>query len=216
MNSAGYPTYLVNGAVSVNSGVADENGSFWYLDGEIAGWDSPDMRQTMLTRIGNTPSADGEIAADNHYRGRSLVFTLIAECASEAAREASRLLLAGALDLISTTGTFLAEEVIPKQVSIIRSGNSNQGKLVMTDCGFAMKNATEALSRTVTDAVTTGSSENLVSASANFGTGDIGQPVTGTNIPPGTVVVSITSTIEVVMSNEATASGSDQTVTIGG
>jgi len=129
MNSAGYPTYLVNGAVSVNSGVADENGSFWYLDGEIAGWDSPDMRQTMLTRIGNTPSADGEIAADNHYRGRSLVFTLIAECASEAAREASRLLLAGALDLISTTGTFLAEEVIPKQVSIIRSGNSNQGKL---------------------------------------------------------------------------------------
>jgi len=59
MNSAGYPTYLVNGAVSVNSGVADENGSFWYLDGEIAGWDSPDMRQTISRGSATRPRPTG-------------------------------------------------------------------------------------------------------------------------------------------------------------
>jgi hypothetical protein len=140
MNSLGFPDYSItgNGAeIPFNSGEPDVNNSFWYMDGEMAGWDSPDGRVTMLTKIGNNPNADGEYPADQHYRGRTFTFTLYASCPSEEAREASRYLLTQALDLVDGTGVLLVNEEVPKACTISRSGNTNQGKLVMTDSGFA-------------------------------------------------------------------------------
>lgn len=127
-----------NGAtITFNNGEADVFGSVWYLDGEVVGWDSPDGRVTMLPKIGTGPDADGEYPADQHYRGRTVTFTLMASCPSEVARQNSRYLLSQILDLVDSLGTLQANEDIPKFITISRSGNNNQGKLVMTDQGLS-------------------------------------------------------------------------------
>jgi hypothetical protein len=139
-NALGFPDYSVSGngkVVPWNSGVPDDFGSLWYMDGELQGWDSPDGRVTMLTKIGNNPNADGEYPADQHYRGRSFLISLYACCTSEVDRENSRLLIAQCLDLVDSTGVLLVNEETPKACTISRSGNNNQGKLTMTDSGFA-------------------------------------------------------------------------------
>ena len=69
--------------------------------------------------------------------------------------------------------------------------------------------------RNVTDGVTN-STTLLTSATANFQSGDVGRPVSGAGIPTGTVIASVTSTTNVVMSQVATASASGVTVTLGG
>jgi hypothetical protein len=138
MNVNGGPDYLLagNGAqIPFNSGVPDMNGCYWYMDGEMVGWDSPDGRVSMLTKIGNGPNADGEYPADNHYRGRTVTFTLMASCPSEATRQEARYLMAQVLDLVDSTGNLFVNEEVPKVITISRSGNSNQGKLVLTDSG---------------------------------------------------------------------------------
>jgi hypothetical protein len=140
MNDAGFPSYELSGngkGITWNSGTGDDFGSLWYMDGELVGWDSPDGRVTMLTKIGNNPNADGEYPADQHYRGRTFTVSLYAACTSEVARENSRLLLAQVLDLVETTGVLTVNEETPKACTVSRSGNNNQGKLVMTDSGFA-------------------------------------------------------------------------------
>lgn len=136
----GFTDYVLAGngvSIPFNNGGADVNDCFWTLDGELVGWDSPDGRVTMLTKIGTGPDADGEYPADQHYRGRTLTWKLVASCPSEVARQKARYLLAQILDLIDTTGTLTANEDTPKFVTISRSGNNNQGKLVMTDTGLS-------------------------------------------------------------------------------
>jgi hypothetical protein len=91
----------------------------------------------MLPRIGIGPDADGEIPADQHYRGRTLTWKLVAACPSEVERENARYLLSQILDLVNATGTLQVNENVPKFVTISRSGNNSQGKLVLTDTGFS-------------------------------------------------------------------------------
>ncbi len=136
----GFPDYVLAGngvSIPFNNGGFDTNGCLWTLDGSLDGWDSPDGRVTMLTKIGIGPDADGEFPADQHYRGRTLTWKLIAACPSEVKREQARYLLSQVLDLVNSTGTLTVNEDVPKFVTISRSGNSNQGKLKMTDMGLA-------------------------------------------------------------------------------
>lgn len=136
----GFPDYVLSGngeSIPFNNGGFDTNGCMWTLDGPVNGWDSPDGRVTMLTKIGIGPDADGEIPADQHYRGRTLTWKLVASCPSEVAREDARYLLAQILDLVDSTGTLQVNENVPKFVTISRSGNNQQGKLVMTDSGLS-------------------------------------------------------------------------------
>lgn len=139
-NSAGFTDYEIsNGSASIAFNASDSpdvNGSYWYMEGEVSGWDSPDGRVTMLTKIGAGPNADGEIPADQHYRGRTFLITLHCVCTSEANRQASRDLIAQVLDLVDATGTFFVNETVPKSCTISRSGNNNYGRLVLTDEGF--------------------------------------------------------------------------------
>jgi hypothetical protein len=140
MNSVGFPDYAIQGPLATipfNVGTPDINGCYWYLDGGIAGWDSPDGRVTMLPKIGSDPDADGEYPADQHYRGRSLTFTLIAACPTEILRQEAWYLLAEATDLVNVTGLFIANEEVPKQCVVSRSGNNSQGKLVMIEQGMS-------------------------------------------------------------------------------
>jgi hypothetical protein len=135
----GTPSGGVEATITIQSNTADDFGSYWFLDGDVTGWDSPDMRVTMLTKIGNDVNAEGEVPSDLHYRGRSLVLKVYAECESEEARENSRLLLAQAANTYSCV--FTANEVIAKYMNVVRSGNTNLGKLAMVDKGYPGKAA---------------------------------------------------------------------------
>lgn len=140
MNAAGFPDYAIQGngvTIPFNSGAPDAVGNYWYLEGGIAGWDSPEGRVTMLPKIGNDPASDGEYASDQHYRGRSFTFKLNAYCPSEVQREEAWYLLAQATDLIDGTGLFIVNEATPKQAVVSRSGNNSQGKLVMLENGIS-------------------------------------------------------------------------------
>jgi hypothetical protein len=68
--------------------------------------------------------------------------------------------------------------------------------------------------RTVTDGTTTSGSANLGSATATFVSTDVGALVTGTGIPVGTTIASITSSTVAVMSANATATGASVSVTV--
>lgn len=140
MTTEGFPDWNINGLIPIGNGIPDVYGTLWWIDGELGGWDSPDMRMTMLPRIGTGPQSDGEFAGDLHYRGRSVVFTIHGAATSEANREASRDLLSRALDLTAANGVqgiFYGNEVVPKQLYIQRAGNTNQGKLTITDEGLS-------------------------------------------------------------------------------
>jgi len=139
------PDYVITGTpsggteaeVTFNSNTPDIFGSYYFLDGDVTGLDSPDMRMTMLTKIGNDVDAEGEIPADLHYRGRSLQFSLFVECTSEAERENSKLLLA---QVVNTSAvTFVVNGDVPKQMNCVRAGNTNTGKLTMIDQGRTTK-----------------------------------------------------------------------------
>lgn len=147
VNAAGFPFYTIVGTpdggqeatISINSNDPDAFGSYWWLDGDVQGWDSPDMRVTMLTKIGSDVDAEGEVPADLHYRGRSLVLKLYCEANSEINRQNSRLLLAQAAN--TSACTFTAVEEVPKLMSVVRSGNNNQGKLTILEHGYPGKAA---------------------------------------------------------------------------
>lgn len=148
MNAAGFTDYTIesdvyaqlgvpSASIPINTGTPDVNGSYWWLNGEVEGWDSPEGRVTMLSKLGVGPSADGEFAADLHYKGRTINMKLICECPTEADRQASRYLISQVMDLVRRTGTFTVNEEIPKNITISRAGNSNAGKLKLTDLGLS-------------------------------------------------------------------------------
>jgi hypothetical protein len=68
--------------------------------------------------------------------------------------------------------------------------------------------------RVVTDGVTTNTSTTLTSATAAFSSFDVGAAITGTGIPGGATIASVTNATTVVLSAAATATGSGVSVTI--
>ncbi len=70
--------------------------------------------------------------------------------------------------------------------------------------------------RTLADGVTTAASAVLNSATGAFSSADVGNPISGTNIPTGTTVVSVTSSTSITLSKAATASGTAVWFTIYG
>ena len=228
MNVLGGPSYQIIGngvTIPINTGTPDKFGTYWTLDGEWGGWDSPDSRVSMLTKIGNDPMAQGEIPSDLHYRGRSVVGTIYGAATSEANREASRYLLAQALDLTYVSGTFLVDEEVPKQIAVYRSGNNNQGKLTMTDQGLStlysqMSNlGGYTPGRSFDDGELTAASNVLVSGgTADFTEDDVGSAVSDTAgaIPAGTYVSEYVSATEVLMTANASTGATGDTVTLAG
>lgn len=75
--------------------------------------------------------------------------------------------------------------------------------------------ATTSPGRSVTDGTTTTGSTTIGSATASFTSADIGRTVTGTGIPAGATIVSITSSTAVVISAAATATASAVALTFG-
>jgi len=86
------------------------------------------------------------------------------------------------------------------------------GEIVTFGLGLMAK--TENLYRTVADGVTN-STTTVTSATAAFTKGDIGQIISGSGIPAGTTIVSITSATSIVISAAATATATGVTIVVG-
>jgi hypothetical protein len=69
--------------------------------------------------------------------------------------------------------------------------------------------------RAVADGVTTNASPTITSATAHFVAADVGRIVTGTNLPRYDAIASVTNTTTAVLTANATATGTAQTLTIG-
>lgn len=69
--------------------------------------------------------------------------------------------------------------------------------------------------RSVADGVTTSGDATVTSATAAFAATDVGRPIAGTGIPDNTTITTINSATSVELSQNATASGTDITITIG-
>jgi uncharacterized protein len=75
-------------------------------------------------------------------------------------------------------------------------------------------NAASAAPRTVTDGVTTATSTDFTSATADFTAADQGASITGPGIPVGTVIAEVTSVTDVSLSNPATVTATGVRVVI--
>jgi hypothetical protein len=71
-----------------------------------------------------------------------------------------------------------------------------------------------AETHSVTDGVTTNNSSSISTVSAFFTATDVGAVIVGSNIPAGTVVISVTNNTHAVLSNNCSGSGSALTFTI--
>lgn len=69
--------------------------------------------------------------------------------------------------------------------------------------------------RRVADAATTNADATVTSATATFTSADVGRELSGTGVPPGTTVLSVTNGTTIEMSANATATGTGVTLTIG-
>ena len=70
--------------------------------------------------------------------------------------------------------------------------------------------------RTLTDAVTTLDSNMVTSASGAFSQAEVGRTVSGAGIPASTTIMAVASTTVIALSQNATASGIDVSLTIDG
>lgn len=69
--------------------------------------------------------------------------------------------------------------------------------------------------KVVTDGATTSASPVITSATANFNQNDVGKKVVGTGIPANTTILSVESATQATLTANATATGSNVSLTIG-
>lgn len=81
--------------------------------------------------------------------------------------------------------------------------------------GITVASMKEIGYRTVADGVTTNGSAAITSATASFTADDVGKPISGTNIPASTTILSVQSSTAATLSANATGSGTSITFTIG-
>ena len=82
------------------------------------------------------------------------------------------------------------------------------------DPSYTANGAITYSGRVVQDAVTTLGSNSVTSATANFTAADIGKVVVLSNFPIGTTISSVPNSTTIVMSNNATADGTGQSLSI--
>lgn len=91
---------------------------------------------------------------------------------------------------------------------------ANELRTYQNFLGGRLTYALPAATTTVTDGATTNASTTVTSATAAFTAADVGAPISGTNIPANSYIVSVTDGTTVVISAAATATGSGITLTI--
>jgi hypothetical protein len=105
------------GTVTIDGSTVDANGATWHLK-ELDGWDSPDLRSTLL----DLPGHDRESLGPLLHRGRALSVRGKCQTPTDAAYWASRTKLAGTTLLTATTGTLTVAETTTKKITVSRAG----------------------------------------------------------------------------------------------
>ncbi len=136
-------------------------------------------------------------------------------------------LVAGSLTLTSATADFAVDDTgrpvsggtIPPGAVIATVVSSTQVTLSTNHAPTASATGVSVVigypERSVTDGVTTMSSNQISSATADFTTADLGVVISGTGIAPGSIITQINSSTTVTLNYEATASGTGITFNIG-
>lgn len=104
------------GTLSLGSG-ADSDGNAWKWR-ELEGWDSPDLRATMLDLPGHDRQSFGPI----HYQARALSLQGNCTCPTIAAYWLAKAKLVAATDHTDASGTLTVAETTPKQIAVRRGG----------------------------------------------------------------------------------------------
>jgi hypothetical protein len=111
--------------------------------------------------------------------------------------------------------------VAPETITISPSLSLVSGTTLRLNTAVTLNPTTTTPNRSVSDGITSGT--DLQSATADFTSADIGQPVTGATsagsttglIPPGTTITQVNSTTDVTLSAAATTNTSGVDITIG-
>lgn len=105
------------GALTLNDDPADANGAMWDVVA-LEGWDSPDLRSSLLPLPGEDRQAIGPVL----YNARSL--SIVGECTvpSEAAYWLSKTKIMTATELTRAPGTLTVTETTTKKISVYRAG----------------------------------------------------------------------------------------------
>lgn len=116
---------------------------------------------------------------------------------------------------------FIGELISPPSVfnhalrAILATAVQNTPDAYRARFAWACATQGDVPSRIVTDGATTNGSPNVTSATANFTATDQGSPISGTGIPAASTILTVTSSTQVVISANATATGSALSLTIG-
>jgi hypothetical protein len=105
------------GAVTLGDGAVDANGATWNLS-ELDGWDSPELRATVLALAGEDRAANGPIL----YNARALSLKGNCVTPTDAGFWASRTKLSTATLLTTTDGTLTVAETATKKIAVRRAG----------------------------------------------------------------------------------------------
>lgn len=104
------------GSITLGNDVADANGAIWHVS-EIDGWDSPELRATVLALTGEDRAAVGPIL----YGPRALSLRGTAATPTDASFWASRTKLATATAITTTSGTLTVAETATKKITVYRA-----------------------------------------------------------------------------------------------
>jgi hypothetical protein len=176
-------------------------------------------------RVGLVPKADGKLDMELASRAFGQVLQAAFGTAVWTAITGGGQVLATATTAGSTLPPLTVQEGIVRADGTViahtwRGSTVKMAEFDMPLEGFlgvmlALDAKAAHVTRIVTDGATTISTPNLTSATGAFTANDVGVPISGTGIPALTTILSVTSSTAVVMSANATATGSALTVTIG-
>jgi hypothetical protein len=120
------------------------------------------------------------------------------------------------IDVTATSDLFVAATRAYGNIAVVGRGAAGAASLPATEFTNpqAALTAYPAAPRTVTDGVLNGTA-TVTSATADFGARDVGRPVSGAGIAPGTTIIAVDNSTTVTLSAAATASTTGTSLTFG-
>ncbi len=105
------------GGITFGNSTPDANGATWNVS-EIDGWDSPDLRSSLLDLPGHDRQALGPVL----HRARALSLKGVCETPTDAIYWLSKAKLSTATLLTTTDGTLTVAETATKKIAVRRAG----------------------------------------------------------------------------------------------
>jgi hypothetical protein len=169
---------------------------------------------TLFPKPAKTTAATRSVAGVSTYAGRAFV-AITSGSATFTACDVGRKVSSGPGGTAGkTVTTFVNSKLVLLSAA---SSSSATGTMTLSARNVSLQVA-NSRARSVVDAVLNNASTTMTSATAKFAAGDVGSNVSGTCIPAGTNISSVTNATTVVMSQAASctaSSANEKTVSIG-